>query len=182
MRIHASRLAALAAGATLALSAAAGAASQEDQRFVEKAASDGMLEQKLGEYAAQNAANEQVKEFGHLMATDHGQANEKLKSVAQKAGIRVPEQLKPKDQAKLDELTKLKGAEFDRAYMREMVQAHEKDVKAFRQEATNPQSDVDRFAAETLPTLEAHLEQAKQIQQQVAGQASARTPPQTSSR
>ena len=30
---------------------------------------------------------------------------------------------------------KMRGAEFDRAYMRDMVQDHEKDVKKFRQEA-----------------------------------------------
>ena len=54
-----------------------------------------------------------------------------------------------------DRLAKLKGAEFDRAYMREMVQDHDKDVKAFRQHAqsgTDP--DVKQFAQKTLPTIE----------------------------
>jgi len=56
----------------------------------------------------------------------------------------------------------MRGAEFDRAYMHDMVQDHEKDVKQFRQEsqrATDP--DIKGFAQQTLPVLEQHLKMAQ---------------------
>ena len=40
----------------------------------------------------------------------------------------------------------MRGAEFDRAYMRDMVQDHEKDVKKFRQEAEHA-NDADLKAS-----------------------------------
>jgi putative membrane protein len=148
--------------------------SQEDRQFVTKAARDGMFEVKAGEYAAENASSEQVKQFGQHMASDHGKANDSLRSVARSAGIEVPQQLDSEHQAKLDNLSKLQGPDFDRAYMKEMVEGHEHAVKEFRKEAMQPSSDVDRWAAKTLPTLEQHLEQARKLHQQVEGSAAAR--------
>jgi len=181
MRIHRNRVGLL-ASAMLLIGAGTGRAADprtmgtapaDDRRFATMAANDGMLETKLGEYAAQNAANPRVREFGQKMSSDHGNANQKLQSLAQESGIKLPTQLEPESQAKLDKLTRLKGAEFDGAYMKEMVADHEKAVKAFQKEAADhAQTRVDRWAADTLPTLKAHLEDAKSIQKQLESRAS----------
>jgi putative membrane protein len=58
----------------------------------------------------------------------------------------------------------MNGAEFDRAYMKDMVQDHTKDVAEFRKESTSAKDpDVKSFASQTLPTLEDHLKEAKGI-------------------
>ena len=45
-----------------------------------------------------------------------------------------------------------------------MLQAHEKDVAAFQTEAEQGQDpDVKAFAAQTLPTLQQHLEEVRSI-------------------
>ena len=68
----------------------------------------------------------------------------------------------------IEELSKLKGEEFDRAYMKEMVDDHEHDVEKFRQEAKEAKDpEVKSFAAKTLPTLEAHLRMAKDVANEV---------------
>jgi len=66
--------------------------------------------------------------------------------------------------ADADQLSGLKGAEFDRAYMAHMVEDHEKDVKAFEQESQSGQDpEVKAWAAKQLPTLREHLSQAKSV-------------------
>ena len=88
--------------------------------------------------------------------------------MASSKGATVPSSLDPKDQATLDHLSKLNGAEFDRTYMQDMAKDHRMDVAEFRRESnrgTDP--DVKAFASKTLPTLEDHLKMAEQIQKQV---------------
>jgi putative membrane protein len=159
------QLAWAAAGLLLAAPAYAG----PDADFVEKAASGGMMEVKLGEYASKNAASEDVRSFGQRMVTDHSKANAELKELAQKHGITVPTDMSAHHQAMADELMKKKGAEFDRAYMDAMVDDHTEDVEAFRAEAKEGESEVDRWAAKTVPTLESHLELAREVDAKVGG-------------
>ncbi len=59
---------------------------------------------------------------------------------------------------------KLNGENFDREYVKTMVQMHEKDVAAFAAVSKNAtDADVKAFAAATTPTLEHHLEMIREI-------------------
>jgi len=50
-----------------------------------------------------------------------------------------------------------------------MVEDHEKDVKAFEQEAQSGQDpEVKAWAAKQLPTLREHLSQAKSVRDRLA--------------
>lgn len=139
-----------------------------DKRFMEKAAEGGLAEVKLGQLASDKASNQSVKDFGKRMVTDHTRINEQLKDLASKKGVSLPTSLNAKDQATYDRLSKLSGSEFDREYMRDMVRDHEMDVAEFRRVAqTAKDADVKSFAQQTLPTLEDHLNQAKQISSQI---------------
>ena len=65
-------------------------------------------------------------------------------------------------------MQQLSGAEFDEAYMDEMVEDHEKDVELFEQQAESGKDpDLRAFAEETLPALREHKELAKQVQSQI---------------
>jgi len=56
----------------------------------------------------------------------------------------------------------LSGAEFDRAYMREMLTDHREDVNEFRRESkSGSDPDVKGWAGKTLPPLEHHLQMAE---------------------
>jgi putative membrane protein len=133
-----------------------------DNTFVTKAAMGGMMEVQLGNYAKDHASNADVKAFGQRMVDDHSKANDELKSIAASKGITLPTSLSAKEQATYDRLTKLNGAEFDRAYMKDMVSDHRTDVAEFRRESqkgTDP--EIKQFATKTLPTLEEHLKLAE---------------------
>lgn len=142
---------------------------EQAKQFVHKAARSGTAEVKLGKMATEQAASTDVKQFGQQMVTDHPQANNKLKEIAQDKNIDVPTEMDEQHQQVAEELAKLQGANFDRAYIRQMVEDHEKAVKLFSKEAQEGQdADLKAFAAETLPTLQEHLKMASQLAQQQA--------------
>ena len=158
---------ALAATLALALPALAGqprSPGKTDQSFLKEAAAGGMMEVELGRVATQNAASDRVKQFGQRMVDDHSKANDELKQLAAREDVTLPGTMSAADKKQVDRLSKLHGVAFDRAYMQAMVDDHQKDVAKFRQQSTKAQDpDIKEFAARTLPTLEQHLQMAKDI-------------------
>jgi putative membrane protein len=135
-----------------------------DRQFIKKAAEGGLAEVELGKLASEKAESSDVKQFGQRMVDDHTKANDQLKQVASEKGVSVPDKLSAKDAATKARLEKLSGKAFDRAYMRDMVTDHTKDVSEFRMESKNAKDpDVKNFASQTLPTLKDHLKEAKSI-------------------
>lgn len=135
-----------------------------DSTFVKKAAQGGLAEVELGQLAAQKASSEEVKKFGQRMVDDHTKANEQLKQVAAGKNIDLPQNLDANDKATKARLEKLSGEQFDKAYMRDMVKDHRKDVAEF-EHASKMAKDpaIKSFADQMLPTLREHLKDAEKI-------------------
>jgi putative membrane protein len=141
-----------------------------DKSWAQKAAVGGMAEVELGKLAQQKASNAQVKQFGAHMAEDHSKANSELQQIASSKGLALPTDLDATHKGKMAKMEKLSGAQFDRAYMSEMVADHKKDVAEFRKQSTSGKdSDLKAFAAKTLPTLEDHLKMAQSTDAAVKG-------------
>ena len=135
-----------------------------DARLVKKAAAGGLAEVELGQLAVKNGSSEEVKQFGQRMINDHSKANDELKQIASQEHVKLPSEPDQQDRATKERLEKLSGAEFDQAYMSQMVNDHKKDVAEFERvsrSARNPA--VKDFAQQTLPVLRGHLKQAEQI-------------------
>src|SRR3954470_8338422 len=138
--------------------------SAKDKSFAQEAAMGGMAEVELGKLAQQNAQSDDVKQFGARMVQDHSNANQQLMPILSAMDVTVPQQLDTEHRKTHDRLSKMRGAEFDRAYMRDMVQDHEKDVKKFRQEAEHGNDPtLKSFAQTTLPVLEQHLKMSQDL-------------------
>jgi putative membrane protein len=149
------------AGTTSGISAKPGTM---DQRFMKEAAQGGMAEVELGKLAVQNASSDYVKKFGQRMVDDHSKANDKLKELASAKGVTLPQAPNAKQKATKDQLSKLSGEQFDKAYMRDMLKDHKQDIAAFQSESnTGHDADVKNFATQTLPTLRDHLKDAQGI-------------------
>jgi putative membrane protein len=146
-----------------------------DAHFAKEAAQGGMAEVKLGQLAQEKGSNDTVKSFGKRMVDDHSKAGDKLKEVAARESITLPTDISAKDLVTYDRLAKLNGAAFDRAYAGDMVKDHETDVAAFQKEANAGKADsLKSFAAETLPTLQDHLKQAKKMMKTVGSTTAAK--------
>jgi len=166
---------ALSASALLAPAALAGAGagdgptvraqlSQEGREFLDDATQGGLLEVKLGQFVVKRGASDEVKRFAQRMIDDHGKVNQRLADVAHQEGLSAPQELDKKHQEKLDKLSQYAGNKLDEEYMSDMVADHKDDVKAFEKEAKDGKDPALRqLAAATLPTLEEHLNLAKQV-------------------
>jgi putative membrane protein len=139
-----------------------------EKAFIKDAASGGMMEVELGKMAQQQAANQAVKDFAKQMQTDHQAANDELTALAQKNNLQLPPQMERMHKSKVEKLSKLSGAKFDKTYMQAMVADHKKDIAKFKKASkTAKDPDLKGFVDKTLPTLEHHLEMARQIAPQV---------------
>ncbi len=146
-----------------------------DRQFVMDAAHGGMAEVELSQIAKDKAQSAQVKQFAERMVTDHGKANDELKSLAQSKNIMLPTDLDASHKAAKDRLSELSGAQFDRAYMQQMVSDHEKVVSEFKKESQEGRdSEIKAWAAKTLPTLQEHLQMAQAANRGVVGTSGTR--------
>lgn len=142
--------------------------------FVAHAARDGMAEVELGKLATARGESSAVKEFAQRMIDDHGKANGELKSLASAKNIPVPADADSEHKMLMDRLSKLSGAEFDRAYMQAMVRDHDHAVakfKAFSERGDDP--ELKKWAEKTLPTLQAHERMAKDAAAKVSASGKA---------
>lgn len=138
--------------------------SDEDKEFVAKAGMGGMAEVQMGTLALQKAQSADVKAFGQRMVTDHSAANNELSQLATAKGLALPAELDAEHKGALDHLSSLNGAEFDKAYMEHMVEDHEKDTAEFEKASISAgDSDLKVWAGKTLPTLQQHLQLAKDV-------------------
>lgn len=147
--------------------------------FMTKAASGGMLEVEAGRLAQEKGQNQEVKNFGEMMVTDHTKANDQLKQLAQQKNVVLPDSMSQEHMDQLQNLRDQTGAEFDQAYMDLMVSSHEETVSLFEDASNNLEDqEVKSFASSTLPTLRQHLDRANQLDETVsnAGSANAGTP------
>jgi len=123
----------------------------------------------LGLLASQKEGSEAFRNFGMQMVEDHTRANTELKAVAARKNIEVPSDVSSSQKSTIDKLSKLSGADFDKEYMSNMVKDHEADVKEFETQANKGNDPaVKAFAAKTLPTLQKHLQMARDVANQVS--------------
>lgn len=140
------------------------AINNEDAEFLMKAADGGMMEVELGKLAQANGSDSRVKNFGSMMVTDHGKANDQLKELAASKNVVLSATLGKDHQDKVDKLKKKKGQDFDLTYMNIMVKDHKADIKEFKDAAGDAaDSDIKSFAVKALPVLQKHLDSAKSI-------------------
>lgn len=134
--------------------------------FLNRVAEEQQLEISLGQLATQRAGSPRVKEFGAHMVEEHTKVSQQLEQLADKEGVRLSPGLSQehKQQQEADELSRLFGHAFDRAYMNYALQHHETTVEEFAQRVkTLHHQDIAQWMTLTLPILEAHREQALQV-------------------
>ena len=141
-------------------------ATPKEKAFIMKAANGGMAEVEMGKLAADKGGSDAVKDFGNRMVKDHSKANDQLKDVAANMGVTVPDKVNAKEQAMIDKLSAMSGAAFDKAYVKEMVNDHKKDIAEFEtagKEVKN--ADLKKFIDDTVPVMKDHLDTIQKFDQ-----------------
>lgn len=124
-----------------------------------------------GKLAEKSGSSKDVKDFAKMMVTSHTQVNKQAGDLVKKLKVKPADSetsktLKEGGEANLDKLKKLRGKEFDKAYMDNEVAYHQTVIdtvdKSLIPNAKNP--ELKSMLVSTRPTFVAHLEQAKKIQ------------------
>lgn len=136
----------------------------DTQTFLTIAAEEQQVAIALGQLAAQRARNEQVKEFGSKMVETNKKLRREAEELASKHQVPLATKLTAEDKKKVDELSKLSGHEFDRAYMNFAVHNHDATFDEFQQYVdTMRYPDLRAWFTSTLPVLKAHRDQARVV-------------------
>lgn len=126
-----------------------------------------------GDAAMKHGNSSAVKEYGRMLKDDHQKADDELKAAADKAGWKLDDKavLAAEDKAemdtahmKMDQVKKLKGAEFDRAFGKQLADDHQMVIDMLNGCKAGVQSmELKMFVEKTIPALEKHRDAAKDI-------------------
>lgn len=124
---------------------------------------------------AQTNGTAAVKKYGQQLVTDHTAADKELAAFAKKRGLnKLPEEKADSDLAKSEmkkqmedmaNLKKLKNADFDREYLRMVVEGRDKELAATagHQEAS-ADDELDTLLENRKTTLQRQADNAKELQ------------------
>jgi putative membrane protein len=120
----------------------AGANLKSDGDFVRDVAIKNTAEIELSRIAVDKSMSPDVKAFAQMMIDEHGAAGDKLKSVVSGHPIEPPAQLDDRHSETARELAKKQGADFDRDYLKAMIDGHQ-DFAAILESRLDVQSLAD---------------------------------------
>ena len=146
-----------------------------DRRFVTKAAELNAEEIRLSEMAAQQATNPEVRSYAQQLVNDHTTTGTELTGIANRKGLEAIER-EDYDHRAATKLGKKSGADFDKAYLEKMADAHEDVIELFDKASRNVKDpELQSFASKMLPKLREHEQHAKSLEQTVSGSNSRRS-------
>ena len=125
-----------------AVGAGGAGANLTDGEFVRDVALKNMAEVELSRMALDRATTPAIKAFAQIMLGDHESAGQNLESALSGQPIDWPTQLDDKHRKTADELAKKQGADFERDYVKAMVEGHQ-DLAAKLESRLDVQSLAD---------------------------------------
>jgi putative membrane protein len=138
-----------------------------------EAMSGNAAEVAAGTLAQERGSSQDVKQFGQRMVADHGKELDELAMLAKKYGVEpIREPIMPQQWTLLKNLMMHSGQDFDRFYMRTMVQEHRTDIHHYEMGVKEEPKDIASHAAMTLPILREHLMMAEEIASKVGADLS----------
>lgn len=151
--------------------AAAAQASMTAADFVTRAASSDMFEIAEAKIAQKKATSADVKSFAAMMIKDHTTSTTNLKAAIAKSNppLTLPPTLPADMQAKVADLNKASGADFDKTYISQQVDAHTATLAVMQGYATGGDTPALKdFAAATSKVVQSHLDMANKLQGSMA--------------
>lgn len=128
-----------------------------DTRFMTKAAQGNIAEVLTSQLALKKSNNAGVREVADMLIKEHSKANDDLKQVAAKNNFRLPSQPNALQKAMYNKLSRLDGAAFDKAYMKDQIKSHLDTITLFQMEmGSGRDAEAVLFAREYLPGIQNH--------------------------
>lgn len=136
------------------------------QAFADAASASDAYEIAASKLAQAKAQDAGVKSFAADMVKDHTKSTADLKAAAAKSTDKVAPSgtMTADQQAMMTKLQGLSGADFDKEYVSQQVDAHTKTLAALNGYASGGDSThLKAFARNTAPVVQHHLEMAQKL-------------------
>ena len=124
-----------------------------------------------GKVAKSKSKNKEVQAFAQQMITDHSAVNKQAGALAKKLGVKpedndTSKSLKKGASENIANLKKLKGAQFDKAYVDHEVAYHQAVLDAIDKTLipSAQNAELKALLVKVRPAFVAHLDHAKMIQ------------------
>lgn len=136
-----------------------------DNDFLIKVATCNHAEVEYAKLADKRAGSAKVKDFAANLVGDHKTANDKLAELLKTRKVGVVAGLEKETREKVQRLAKLEGAEFDREFLKSVIQDHKEMIALVdNQVAKGQEADIRRYAKDSLPGLRKHLTTAQELE------------------
>lgn len=137
--------------------------------FLQETAVGNLLEIRSSELAKRTSTNAEIRRFADLMLADHQKNLAKLKPLAQRNNVVLPNDLTPEKKQEMNKLTAATGVAFDRAYLDLQLKAHQQTVGTFETVGRSlGDTDVRAFVDQSLPVLRNHLRMVSTLHDKMA--------------
>jgi len=138
---------------------------RSDRKLLQDLAQGNMAEIDAGKMALEKSQNADVKKFAQQMVDDHTKALGEVQALATAKNVTLPDGAGPMAKTKATALKALSGNLFDKEYAKRAgVGDHESTVKLLQKmQKDGKDPDVKALASKMLPTVEHHLEMAKEL-------------------
>jgi len=133
--------------------------------YVGMAAASDMFEIQSSQLARTRGQSQAVKDFAQMMIDHHTQTTAQLTAAARAAGVTSPmPALLPMQGRMMNDLQSASGADFDRVYLTQQVQAHEMALALHSNYARSGDAPALRaVASAAVPIVQQHLDRARQL-------------------
>jgi putative membrane protein len=133
--------------------------SDSEKQLLQKVAAADKAEIEMGQLAQSNGSSDNVKQLGQKLVDDHTQNSQQLQQIAQQKGVQLEDQEKPDEQSMKTKMEKMKGAQFDKAFLQHERDDHAKLLKELQQQQDQVQDpDVKSFLTQTISAVQQHLQ------------------------
>jgi putative membrane protein len=137
---------------------------EDETGFLVKSYESGLYEIELAELAASHAANAGVKQLATQLITAHKASDAQMLTIAFNATYKLPGGIDSEHAKDLNNLDKLKGKDFDKKFIDEVIDTHQKSVDAYSDASKKlAEGETRSYAAQTLPKIQGHLAMAKKL-------------------
>jgi predicted outer membrane protein len=145
----------------------AGGAMREEgdgtREFLLQVMEDSLAEMELCMLALEHSSNEEVKAFAQCMIDEHGQLGQRIEKMAAQMKVEFPRKIRVEHASLIQQMSRLKGGEFDRKFIDENLRYHENDLKVFEHYAAQENDDVSKLAQAGARLFGRNLKMVKEL-------------------